>query len=358
MIKYMFYIIWFINIILVISKKKSKIVTVVSVMISQLLFYYSTNSGDYQNYLNDYQYQKASFEYGYNFLTRIAFTLGLTYNEFLFVLSVACFAIILFVFSKFTNNYHIFFSIYFIYQLGVDINQFRNFLACTILFCYLYSLYRKKRILALILIILAISMHNTMWFYVPLLFIDDNILKNDKLLKFIGLLISLCCVFLKYNSNIFVVLSSFASSLISDTGYEEKIGYFSTMSENGYLVYFVLHAINIFIIIIGNYYLIKNIQDKDKKEQLGRLYHFVLFINIYAILSFPLIILNMSFYRLYRNIFLLNIVFICVCRDSFKERSKHYYKFVIMSIVIFFTYKIPLVHLSSSLNTILNGLDK
>lgn len=356
MMQYIFYVIWMINIILVICRKKSRLITIVSVLNSQLVFYYCTSSADYALYYRQYKYKDIDIETGYNFLSNIGSNLGLTYNEFLFVMSGICFVIMLYVFSRFSNNYHIFFSIYYIYQFGIDVTQVRNFYATTILVLFFYFLYKGKRLGALILIILSISLHNTMWFYVPLLFINTNIIKKDKLLKYLALFIAMSCIFLKFSGGFFGNVSEILGNIIYNMGYVDKIGYFSTMSENGYLLYFGLYAINLLVINLGKYYLYNNIRDEMKKRQTERLWHFVLLINIYAILCFPLIIINMSFYRFYRNLYLLNIIFMCVCCDSFNKKSIDYYKYIAISMLCFLVYKLPLVHGAELLDNILEGI--
>lgn len=357
MISIIFYSIWILNILFVLIKKKSKVLTLLSVAVSVWIVYQSTSTADYWIYMKYYQADTSGgIEIGYIFLMRLANMMGLTYNEFLMVISIICFAIIMIVYRQFTDNYQLFFSLYFIYEYAIDITQVRNFVASCLLLLAFYFIVKRKRIFAIVTIAISALMHISMLFYIPLLFINPESYKNRKALKYCSIAIVFMCVALKFGGSRFSALSNLLSTVVGSTDLGDKTSYFYSLSNNGYLLYFALCAVNIAVFMYSRHVIRNNMNQDIVESEMEIILDAGLLINLYCVFSFPFIILNMSFYRLFRNVLLINFMISCIAADSFKKTTTAYYKYILTAFVGNLLYKIPLVHGSSLLTPILEEL--
>ncbi len=355
MISVVFYLIWALNVLFVLIKRKSKILTILSIVVSVFIVYKSTSTNDYWVYYKFYQSNTSGgIEIGYTTIMHLAKSFGLSYNDLLLVVSLVCFGILLFIYKKYTDNFQVFFSLYFLYEYALDITQVRNFLASSLLLIVFYFIIKEKRIFAFLVLVIASTMHISMVFYFPLIFLKPESYRNRRVLKYCAIIIAFLCVLLKLAGSRFSALSDILSVAVRSTDLGDKSSYFYSLSNNGYLLYFLLCAVNIFIFMYSRNVILNNIGKNSDVSDVELLLDMGLLINLYCVFSFPFIILNMSFYRLFRNVYIINVMVCCIAADSFKSTTTSYYKYIIVTIMGNLLYKLPWVHGSTLLTPILD----
>jgi hypothetical protein len=114
--------------------------------------------------------------------------------------------------------------------------------------------------------------------------------------------------------------------------------YFTTKTHYGFLIYFALFGICLFAI-----FRTKNNQIPEYFSEKEELYRWVLYINCYCIISFPLIMLNNNFYRIYNNIFFLNLFYFASFLDGYNTTTLQYYSKLGQAFCAFYLYRLPFV---------------
>lgn len=236
----LFCIIWLVNLILVFTKTNSKVVFFITLVVMETIFFCNTTSGDYENYLIMYN-KRAYFdalESGFAWLMNLASNLSLSFNAFQCVICTISLLITLFVFKQFSNNYHFFFSIYFIYQFFYDIDTLRNFFARSLLLLCCFWVFKGERKYFYPLIFCAFLVHHTMIFYLPLFFLMQHKSISMSSLKFCSVIVFLLCIVFLSLGEKFDFMSSFISLDYQEISLKEKMSAYSTKSTRfGSLIY-------------------------------------------------------------------------------------------------------------------------
>lgn len=355
-----FYIIWALNILCVLLKIKSKILTTISFAFSLVIVYISRSTNDYWNYYILYHGAKnGGVEVGFNCLMNIGNFFGLSYNEFLFILYLSFYTILIIVYRKYTDNFQVFFSLYFIYNYNLDTILVRNFCETVLLLVMFHFMVSKNRKAAILIMIISASIHISSLFYAPLLFIKPGIQNNKKLLKYTVLGIAGMCVVLKLFGNNLNFLSAILGGIMGGSELSDKSSYFSRSSRFGYLLYFMLCFAGIIFFLASKKILEENSSYSCEDFLCGKLkINYMLdmayVFNYYSVFSFPLIILNMSFFRLFRNLYVINFLICCMACDSCK-RTMEYYSYITLGFICNFPYKLPMVHGTKMFDKVLDN---
>ena len=110
----LFYCVLAANIGCVLLKKKSKILTVLSVVLAIYIGFANTGSGDYSAYHTVYDFDLRYGEIGYMILMKVSNFIGLSFGKLQGVICALSLGIILYVFRQYSDNYQLFFSLFFL----------------------------------------------------------------------------------------------------------------------------------------------------------------------------------------------------------------------------------------------------
>lgn len=354
MLAAVYWIVLILNIILVFNNKKSKIILVIDFLLAFILFYGNTANNDFEYYLRMYNERiwRSKYEIGFSFFMDVCHKLGLSYNVFLGCLWCLFGALIIKVYSKYSNNYPFLFSLYFLYFIFIDVVQIRSFCACSLLTVAFFYYIKGNRLMSLIIVLLSASFHVQMLFFLPLMFLSSESILNQKMIKKGGGVIFILCILIFVLGLKNSVLSSLASFFVSFLGDKDKSVYFETTTRYGFILYFLIHLASIY----ATFNIRKRIKatipsDEETIELLNK----IITIEMYCMICFPLIMINMNFFRLYKAIIFINIIGWIYGIEKLKENKFNYSWCLALAFLSVALYRIPLIQGNSQIEVILNN---
>ncbi|WP_147404955.1 EpsG family protein [Oceanobacillus halophilus] len=292
---------------------------------------------DYVNYKIDYETASNqglmdSKEIGYMLLLKFGNILNLDFFTFRLIILGICLIVIYFgVIKRYSYNSNYILLAYMLYPMIIDSEQFRNFIALTILLYgirFLGSYKIKNKIKFLLTIIIASSIHVSFALYIVLLLVD---LKNKKILvKGIALsaLIFALIVFLNNNQIPFI------SSIQNLIGVDKFTSYTDKKTEYGFLIPFTLHTFNFLLALWAKNIIYNKVNSNIttyeqlnalQKERTGQsdisFINMIFYVNIIGFLFFPLFMTSLHFYRIVRNLMLLNFISYSIVSSYLKKDS-------------------------------------
>lgn len=354
MIAILFYIIWFANIGLVLLRKKSKFVTICSICISTTIYFLNIGSGDYNGYKLIYDSTDSfiEIESGFKLIIMPFKNLGLSFNQFQGIICLICLLVILYIYRKYSDNFQFFFAIYFIYQYFYHLDTLRFFLTCTIFVVAFHNLSKDRKIIYAILIIMAIPIHRTALFLLPIVFLNPKDSFNKKIVESVTLILFFVCTFAILAGSRFQYISSLFLGITNGAGLADKANaYFNNQVHWGFLIYFGLH--------FGNMISIQqcNIRDEETLPEKMMFARYCWMANAYAFLSFPLIMISTIFFRLFNYLLLIDIIVWAMQLDKDRTESiNKYYNHIFLFLILMFLYKLPFVHASYEMISVLEAL--
>jgi hypothetical protein len=367
------------NFFLLLSRKKSKVITFLSLLVIILLMSGTGSNynfpSDYFNYFNQYQINSngidfltiqdgttlLSSEIGMNILMSFGNLLNLDFEIFRFGMFSLCIFIIYCVLSaKFNINHHYVLLFYLTYPIILDSEQLSNFIALTLLIIGFGWLLREEKlssILFIFFVLLASLIHSSFIVYIPLIAIK---LTNKKYLV-------RCIVFISILLIIATVLNNnqipYISLLINNLGDSRSAIYLVNSTRLGYFFPILLFSINFIMIFVSNKLLSKQISlgqtisssNNSEISQVKKIVENVYWIYLVSIIYIPLFIMNINFYRLIRNYLLVNIVVYSLTSRYLKNTKgeKWTYNVIAYISIIIWGY-IDLVVLNNPSNLLLN----
>lgn len=322
MLKLIFYLIWFANIVLVIVKKRSKIISLFSFIISFVMFAGNDSNPDYVVYQWAYnQHNIEGFEPGFKFLVSVSQSLALNYQEMLMVIQVISLIMIWICIRNITPNVNAFWAIYFFAQQFIDVIQWRNYIASILLLCAITLLYRNKRLLSLLFTIFASSFHIT--FSIFIIFVLFNIIRKNSFKIRIkdSYIIVISAIIVIYV--IGYIVNMFSGNAISPTmmtqilGMDDRYQSYSGSTRFGSIIPFIMYIFDTYTIL----WISKSKLQLDKK-----LTTIIVDLNLFVGIFTPLLLIDINFYRIFRDINILNFVFLAYALDKNKAINKTYVK--------------------------------
>lgn len=355
MIIFIYVVILALNILLLIIRKRNTVVTLLSVFFAVYAYFISDGAADFIAYKSIYDgaWAEDSFEIGYRFLMHLGHFFKMDFLAFQGVICTLSLFLLLVVFSKFSKNYHLFFSLYLIYQYFYDLVVLRNHLCFTIISIALLYLFRNRKLRYLLLLGIATLFHKSALFYFPLVFMNfrsSKIVWKFQIIAVIAVIISGITFFLSRSTNLIISIVN-RIPFISD----DKLVYFDRSVNFGFIPHYILHlgTIAIFILFSSNN-AIRECMRKDRAFLY--LYRFCYCINLYVMISFPFMIYNLTFFRLFNGVFLFNYIFYAVTLDKFRQKKKRYYKILTGVLLVNGLYFVPYVHASGQRMQILQAI--
>ena len=329
-----YYILLTVNSILAIEHKKNRFVAGISFIFLLILFAGNTLNGDYYSYLYPYLEKDFSdFEIGYQIIASIFSEANLSYNIFLLFVGISCYGLITYMFNKnFGASLHVFFSLYFPIILFYDINQIRNFILTVFLIFAISLLFRGKKIWFVILLFIASLFQMLALAYIPLAFLveenDNRKYRQKNLIKIIVILSMILSILTFFNGKKIPFLYSFFSIILGENS--EKLVYFSSSTMHwGFVLTYIMQFANV-ILILNSYRNLK-INNVDREKQ--QLVFNSLIVNCYGFVTFPFLMINLTFYRVFRNFSFLNYIIVALTISSFYNsnhaKSRRYILYII-----------------------------
>lgn len=364
-----------INIGCLIAKKQPMLMLPLNYLFSCILFYGNTTNADYINYVYMYNHigPRNSYEPVFNLLMDICQRLGMSFDLFILILWLIFGTIALYVFSRYSRNFPLFFSLYYVYQIFLDIVQIRSFCAYALFTLAVHFWLSRKKVLYLITLTLAALIHIELFFFLPLVFF--NVDKSFSLRKFnisylfrpefwkkkISLRLVKGIAFAVFALCFVIIITGMRTSILSNVGLrllallgaETKVLFFKNRASYGVLLYLIIH-----LATLGVTYYLRSMMQKYSNSllvsQKAKIMTAIILIQWYCVLCFPLIMINMNFYRIYRGLYLLNFAAWAMVLDSLK-RNHTYYKCLILAGLVTMLYRIPLVQGTPQIPIILNN---
>lgn len=279
---------------------KSKAVMIIALLFSWLLMAGNYLNADYENYVFRYERGMEVFvDIGFSFLCSSFSQMGLNYQEFKAIISLTCLVFIYRTIYKLSIKPALGAVLFLVFPFIIDITQFRNFVSYSIVFVAIPYLFDNNKI-SLIkyvgLVLFAATIHITSIFY--LLFITSRFKVKYWQIALLAILVYMLKEFFK---------NYFSVQLNTD-----KLEGFSQTSLLGALFGALIVVLNFLLIL----FVYKNKrQNSNALQTRGVLTSFNtektwLFCNALLILIIPFLFDNANYARIYRNIAVLNMIFI------------------------------------------------
>ncbi|SDK40541.1 EpsG family protein [Alkalibacterium thalassium] len=277
---------------------------------------------DYNNVING---MESSYEVGYVFLMKLG---GLVTDDFYFFRSGAIGLFLLLFFSaikKWAPSPHYVISLFCTYLIVLSSEQLRYFLAFVVfsigLSILIYSKSKRKKLYFNVLLLIASSIHFSFIIYV--IFNIKKISLNSKKEKVIAILVILFSMLIFMNDNNIPGLSLLLKYV---DNYKIRV-YMSQTTSLGFLYPILLHLTSILLTLWAYKLSLRSNQASTlvTSEHVYKL-------NLLAVVFFPLFMLQWTFYRLARNILIINYY---VFSDIRSSRSISYKKRKLFSVAVF-----------------------
>ena len=314
------------------SPKKTKLVSLMLLLLILVLFIGNNDNPDYLAYLRNYEkIENNSFKefvfssgyFGFDFLQYISYNIGFNYNMFVLLVSLIGYGLIVNTIRFFSINENYVLLLYFIYPFFFDLIQLKNFLAMSILIYsikYLLSNKKSDTFRYIMLIFVASLIHPVSIVYLCLLITKFSY--KNMIFVFLTILSFLVSIGIRFN---FINLAFLESVFFADDFLVTKFTYFETRVRYGFLVFSFFNLYSLLLIILSIKILEKNNKKNYSHEDYknSKEYKFAYLmgeVNLFlTIICLPFYFINSNFFRIYRNIFLLNYIAFAITRQNYCE---------------------------------------
>ena len=246
------------------------------------------------------------------YLRKIFYLWNFSFFEFRsFFAAVSLFFMYLF-FRKTSLNIHLAYASYMLYLIFLDYIQFRNLLASGVFYIALSILLsqgKNWKIWYTLVIVLAATIHSSFWAYLIFLLIPSIEWKNSKMIKTIALM----TLFFSIISVFFRNFLSGAVDIVSIIDSEKSIRYADLSTNFGGLYFILLHLYSASAVgfLLWQTKLKKNelyVNGYNNLINIRKTLQIIFYVDLLAFAFCPLVVFSITFYRLLRNLYLLNIV--------------------------------------------------
>ena len=303
---------------------------------------------DYHNYYRNYynvieRGLLDNNQIGYSLIMIIANFLGLSFTTFRLLVIAVCIGILYkFVIKRYDVNVNYVLGLYMMYAIIIDSEQFRNWIAFTVLLAglpYLESSVLRNKIKFCVFWFISITFHYSFVFYFPLLLVSGKD-KNKILTRLAWVSIILTGVIILNGNEIPIqdIFLNYADNRVIEA-------YLTTQTNLGYLIPMILHFSSIVLsywsrkIVMKKYeFLPASMSPSNeryteylmKKDEL-KLVNIVYWTNIAMLVVLPMYIINVQFYRLMRGLLLATYI---VCSKASSKLIRRTHLLVFNSMVV------------------------
>lgn len=299
MISILFYFTFFINLILVLARKKSTSCAIALWTVLLLVYAGNIRSGfsdltyyrqRYYEGLNDIFFQ----DKGYVWLANSISDRGWSFQILLAVLFLLSSVLLYFIAKKLRCSYNLLLVLYSLFYFFYGLEVIRFFLAVSIAALGYYCLSQGRKFQFIFWLLLASQFHASILFVLPFLFFYSTKEKNRKITLLIAFSIAL--IVLNYlNGNRSDYLISFFGNIVNTESTRERIQFYTSNSTRlGFLIYYMYFMFNMVII-----YHLKKIASsiKTMNDRQQNFLHCVYQQNLFCSIFLPLIMFNVTFFR-------------------------------------------------------------
>ena len=282
--------------------KKARVFSALLLGLMIFLVILNKENPDYVNYKWMYE-SGMQVESGWKYLEELAIGFGLQYDEFKSVVVAISFAILFYGLIKLEINENIVLAIYAFYPFAMDAIQIRNLLAMALLLYAYHFLVRSDNVgkcLFVGLVIIASTIQSVFPIYLVLLLVNHKKPTSVRN-KLIGILV--CCSF------IVLAVMKLEPGLVNHIGLllfasrPDKVDYYVQNNVGfGFLIFGMVHA----LFTLSMHYCRKNNELISEKEKV--LVNSIFWSDLLLLCTLPLLTIHIEFYRIYRNMCLLNYV--------------------------------------------------
>ena len=311
-----------INLINSIAKKHSKLISFTLIIFLCIVMGANTNNADYYSYEDLFNLQPNSVEAGFLLIIKLFNFVGLNYVAFRLILAIVGILLIHQTVKKITDNFSCFYMLYFIFPFFIDAVQIRNFLAMSI---FIYAVpclmddNLKNRIKYILLIILASSIHISAITY--LIFLLVNKVKKNVLIKYLFILVIMSMVILSLNRSIFIIIVGNLLNYIESLS--DHIQYYGeVLTRWGYLFYWGVQLSFTYITKILSKEKLNFSKESmsvgkremqtgesiKKEDIVNNFCEFIFWVNVISLIFMPTYVIQIIYFRFYRNIIPLNYI--------------------------------------------------
>ena len=310
----------------------NKVIIGFTIITILLLWTWNTQGPDIYNYWVQYRSVDANsfatngYQLFYNIIMNFFSTNGYSFYTYRFVVSLVALLIIVITISKMNANLNIVMVMYMLTQLFLDGVQIRNFFAVPFLVLGIYFIASKKKLwkIKYILSIACASLfHIGFVIYLVFLMIPSEDKETSKMIKTHAIIASILCVFFFFGRKYVAVLISFMNSVDVN-----RASSYSIHSTNlGPLIVLALQIVGIAVTA----YLhakINRISDlysqSEYCDEFGRDKEFIkrlFWINVVGLYIVPLSFVQLTFYRLVRNLLLINFASFGIINKYYRKSS-------------------------------------
>ena len=267
----------------------------------------TTNIPDYLTYKHIYESSSQNFELGYQVLQTIAHSAGLNFETFRVCVLLLSFVLMYFGLKKLQVGINVPFSLYAIYPFTMDVIQYRNMLAISIIIFSLHYLLKpgkKNTVKYIIGVLVAFSIHVLSIVYLLLLIANYKSEKKTRRQLIIVLFAAsiIFSIVMKMFTGVKILVTSYLFFFNSD----KATVYSRGIINWGFLYFWLMH-----LGFVASAYFLK---DSVSEDLCGNLddnnllpKHFIWYDLVIAC-TLPLCLININFYRIYRNLLLFNYV--------------------------------------------------
>ena len=317
---------FFANLLVGLFHRKSNLLILATSIFIIMVFVGSRNVVDLDGYMDDYNIGANNYFSGgqvifYHFMLVCKF-FGMDFDTYRLVLSVVGLSCYYYFVNKFSPLPNLVYAAYMGYLLIMDDVQIRNFVGCAVFsvgLVILLSYQKGWRWKYLIAIVLAALNHSSFWVYLVFLLLPKSNLKESRFIKVFSmsfLAFSIFILFIRGYLNSFIMMFSFIDE-------EKALGYSENATRFGGAVYMALHLFATTCV----WWMFEKTKSHNSRcvrmygnGQIQKVLQITLLLDLLAISLFPAVVFSITFYRLIRNLYLLNAVAFSV--GFVKTRSK------------------------------------
>lgn len=316
---------YFINLIAAFRTKQAIIIPALLIVVAFVIMgFVPATIPDYAQYSSMYYTDYSQIEKGYAFFSKLFLSKGFEYSTFRLVCTIIGLIVMSIGVYRFTHDLSKFWAIYILFPFFMDIIQIRNFLMMSFVILassFLVNINFKNVLLFLIFTTIGSSFQSAgYFFYIPLIFL---LFRNNRVVKklFVGVIGLFCFLSLISRSIVYAIIAKATSIIGAESVITTKLSNYTNDSVNfGFLPYWILIILSYFIVR----YSMKNIlNDGLEKANLEKLKVIEAF-SLTSLVSLPLIMVSLDFYRISRNVFpLVIIAFVITSQYMNENKIKH-----------------------------------
>lgn len=314
------------------DKKTPQITTIFLLVFLWIMMAANIDNPDYDNYYLGYQNLQiyAGSEWGYYVLAKVCAAIGVSYNQFKFILSAIGLLLIHSTVIKYLKKHIMFYIMYFFCPFMMDVTQLKNFIAMAFLIYAIPFLTEetiKGKVKYAFFITLGTTFQITAFIYLPIMFLGK--VNKNKMTKIVLIIAAIASLIIGLNRSLVVYLITLLSNLFG--GYDGRFSVYSNVGTRyGFLIYWGIQIISFLLVkwakhvyvMRDRFSAVVNTVNNDESLEY-KLIQVSEIIITYAFIFLPFYVVQLTYGRFLRNLLPLNfIVLIIVYRKNIIAKRK------------------------------------